>query len=89
MLLPYVVNDSVPSQDTHTDHLEGTHEEPTNDVISQDEPSVPPRRSNRERRPAIPNDYIVYLQEHVLTLGFIRTQDPIKKPKSIFTPING
>ena len=42
----------------------------------QPQESMPLRRSTREKRSAIPNDYFVYLQEHEVNLG-IEEDDPI------------
>ena len=37
---------------------------------------MPLRRSIRERRNAIPDDYVVYLQEHEVDIGMME-DDPI------------
>ena len=43
---------------------------------------MPLRRSTRERRSAIPNDYVVFLQEHEVDIGMAET-DPINVRQAI------
>jgi len=54
-------NTVVPLQGTDTVHPEVN---PTDEVEPENSQSQVPRRSTRERKSAIVNDYIVYLQEH-------------------------
>jgi len=54
-------NTVVPLQGTYTVYSE---EDPVNEVELENLQSQVPKRSARERRSAIANDYIVYLQEH-------------------------
>jgi len=58
-------NTAVPLQGTDTVHLEV---DPADEVESKNSQPQVPRRSTRERRSAIANDYIVYLQEHELDI---------------------
>ena len=49
---------------------------------------IPLRRSERERRPTILDDYIVYLQEHEYNVGHVSDLDTYKEvivsPRSNF-----
>ena len=66
----------VVGQDTDAGHHTVPELSPTNVVKPQQPQSeVPLRRSIRERRSAIPDDYIVYLQEHEFDIGL--EDDPI------------
>jgi len=59
-------NTVVPLQGTYAVHLEV---EPANMVEPENLQPQVPRRSTKERRSAITNNYIVYLQEHVFDVG--------------------
>jgi len=59
-------NTVVPLQGTYTVHLEVNH---ADEVESENFQLQVPRRSTRERRPIISNDYIVYIQEHEFDIG--------------------
>jgi len=48
-----------------------------------------PRRSIRERRSAIANDYIVYLQEHEFDIGLEDDPTSLNEANSAFTPLSG
>nr|KYP40967.1 hypothetical protein KK1_037682 [Cajanus cajan] len=48
---------------------------PEEQTLSPQEP-MPLRKSTRERRSAIPDDYIVFLQEHEAGIGLME-DDPI------------
>jgi len=58
-------------------HLQSTitvHPEVELNLVNEVKPEdpqtqVPPRRSTRERKSAIVNEYVVYLQEHELNIG--------------------
>ncbi|KAJ9535448.1 hypothetical protein OSB04_un001427, partial [Centaurea solstitialis] len=80
VLIPIVVQDATPVQNTN----EGV-------PLVQDNNEVPPtveqtqklkKRSTRERRSAIPDDYIVFLQEHETQIG-IREDDPINLKEAL------
>ena len=45
---------------------------------------IPLKRSERERRPAISDDYIIYLQEHEYDVGDV--SDPTTYKKAIASP---
>ena len=66
-------NTVVPVQGTNIVHPEVDHADKVEPKNSQ--PQVP-RRSNRERRSAVTNDYIVYLQEHEFDIGLRMTPHP-------------
>ena len=55
------------------------------DQAQQPQEPVPLRRSTRERRSAIPNDYIVFLQEHEADIG-MEENDPINLRQAIESP---
>ena len=65
-----------------TDHYDEPLIQPTEEgnknPIQENEPL---RRSHRERRPAIPNDYIVYLQEHEFDIGVERDPESFTQVK--------
>ena len=63
-------------QDADANHQTNHELPPTNtEEPQQTQVEVPLRRSNRERRSAIPDDYMVYLQEHEFDIGL--EDDPI------------
>ena len=51
-------------------------------VQTQQHQEVPSRRSIRERRSAIPDDYIVFLQEHEVDV-FLAEDDPINLQQAL------
>jgi len=59
-----------------TTNQDNVREPPIQEVIPEEQ-TLPPqepmplRRSTRERRSAVPNDYIVFLQEHEVDIGVI------------------
>ena len=63
-------------QDADANHQTNHELPPTNtEEPQQTQVEVPLRRSNRERRSTIPDDYMVYLQEHEFDIGL--EDDPI------------
>ena len=70
VILPNIVQDDASAQDNN----EVLPQEPT--VQTQQPQEVPLRRSIRERRNAIPDDYIVFLQEHEVDVN-LEEDDPI------------
>ena len=80
-------------QDSIPDLVQGTIDqdnvrEPPNQEIIPEEQTLPPqepmplRRSTRERRTAIPDDYIVFFQEHEVDIG-VMEDDPISFRQAI------
>uniref|UniRef100_A0A6N2MTR1 Integrase catalytic domain-containing protein n=1 Tax=Salix viminalis TaxID=40686 RepID=A0A6N2MTR1_SALVM len=74
-------------QDSIFDHVENiTNQDnveapPIQEIVSEEQPrapleSMPLRRSTREKRSAISDDYIVFLQEHEIDIG-VMEDDPI------------
>ena len=61
-----------PTQDNLVFHEEQT-QDPQEPMLHE---SIPLRRSTRERRSAIPDDYVVFLQEHEENNGMME-DDPI------------
>ena len=70
VILPDIVQDVASAQDNN----EVLPQEPI--VQTQQPQEVPLRRSTRERRSAIPDDYIVFLQEHEVDVN-LAEDDPI------------
>ena len=80
-------------QDSIPDFVQGTIaqdnvKEPPNQKIILEEQTLPPqepmplRRSTRERRTAIPDDYIIFLQEHEVDIR-VTEDDPINFRQAI------
>ncbi|KAL8157842.1 hypothetical protein AgCh_002526 [Apium graveolens] len=68
------------------DNTEIPHEEPIEQTQQPHESQdVPLRRSTRERKSAIPDDYVVFLQKHEDGVG-IGEDDPVKLQQAITTP---
>ena len=70
VILPDIAQDDASAQDNN----EVLPQEPI--VQTQQPQEVPLRRSTRERRSAIPDDYIVFLQEHEVDVNLVE-DDPI------------
>ena len=73
-------------QGTSTVHPEV---DPADEVEPENSQPQVPRRSTKERRSAIANDYIHYLQEHEFDIGLRMTPHPWMRPNSVFTLLNG
>ena len=68
------------------DNTDIPHEEPTDQTQQPHESQeVPLRRSTRERKSAIPDDYVVFLQEHEDGIG-IGEDDPINLQQAMQSP---
>ena len=69
-------------------HLVATiDDEPIEDVDSVAlDVDIPLRRSERARKLAISDDYIVYLQEHEYNVGDVSIRLPTKKPLLVLHP---
>ena len=70
VILPNTVQDDASAQDKN----EVLPQEPI--VQTQQPKEVPLRRSTRERRSAIPDDYIAFIQEHEVDVN-LAEDDPI------------
>ena len=85
VVLPQHENTVVPLQGTNTVH-------PKVDPAGEIEPEIlqpqVTRRSTRERRSAIANDNIVYLQEHEFDIGLEDDPTSLNEAKLSITPIN-
>ena len=57
-------------------------------VVESPQPA-PLRRSQRERRPAITDDYVVYLQESDFDIGIRRIRFRFHKPWKVMILVNG
>ncbi|KAJ9538265.1 hypothetical protein OSB04_030998 [Centaurea solstitialis] len=84
LLIPIIVQDATPVQNTNegVPLVQDNNEVPPTIEQTQQTQEVPLRRSNRERRSAIPDDYIVFLQEHEAQIG-IREDDPINLKEAL------
>ncbi|KAJ9561477.1 hypothetical protein OSB04_006637 [Centaurea solstitialis] len=84
VLIPIVVQDATPVQNTNegVPLVKDNNEVPPTVEQTQQTQEVPLRRSTRERRSAIPDDYIVFLQEHETQIG-IREDDPINLKEAL------
>jgi transposase InsO family protein len=80
-------------QDSIFDHVENTTNQdnveapPIQEIVPEEQPrapleSMPLRRSTREKRSAISDDYIVFLQEHEIDIG-VMEDDPISFHQAI------
>ena len=70
-MIPIIVQDATPFQSTNegVPQVQDNNEVPPPVEQTQQTQEVPLRRSTRERRSAIPDDYIVFLQEHETQIG--------------------
>ncbi|KAJ9536278.1 hypothetical protein OSB04_un000550 [Centaurea solstitialis] len=84
VLIPIVVQDATPVQNTNegVPLVQDNNEVPPTVEQTQQTQEVPLRRSTRERRSVIPDDYIVFLQEHETQIG-IREDDPINLKEAL------
>ncbi|KAJ9564656.1 hypothetical protein OSB04_000622 [Centaurea solstitialis] len=84
VLIPIVVQDATPVQNTNegVPLVQDNNEVPPTVEQTQQTQEVPLRRSTRERRSAIPDDYIVFLQEHETQIG-VREDDPINLKEAL------
>ena len=79
-----IVQDATPFQSTNegVPLVQDNNEVPPPVEQIQQTQEVPLKRSTRERRSAIPDDYIVFLQEHETQIG-IREDDPINLKEAL------
>ncbi|KAJ9554358.1 hypothetical protein OSB04_018403 [Centaurea solstitialis] len=84
VLIPIIVQDATPVQNTNegVPLVQDNNEVPPTVEQTQQTQEVPLRRSTRERTSAIPDDYIVFLQEHETQIG-IREDDPINLKEAL------
>ena len=78
VVVPAVIAQHNNGQEQHINDQTLHHEDVNNDPIV-DEPQL--RRSQRERKSAIPNDYVVYLQESEVDLGI--NDDPVSFSQAV------
>lgn len=79
IIVPEYVQDFTPVTTPETIQVpieDNIDELPHEDQTQQPQEPMPLRRSTRERRSAIPNDYVVYLQEHEFSIG-VMDDDPV------------
>ena len=74
--IPDIVQEATPDEDNVIEPPAHVQQLVPEEQTQQPQEPVPLRRSTRERRSAIPDDYIVFLQEHEVDIG-VMEDDPI------------
>ena len=80
--IPDIVQEAIPNQDNVVDPPAQVQQiVPEEQTLQPQEPMLL-RRSTRERRSAISDDYVVFLQEHEVDIGLVE-DDPINFRQAI------
>ena len=80
--IPDIVQEAIPNQDNVVDPLSQVQQIVPEEQTLQPQEPMPLRRSTRERRSAISDDYVVFLQEHEVDIGVVE-DDPINFRQAI------
>ena len=74
--IPDIVQEAIPDQDNVVDPPAQVQQIVPEEQTLQPQEPMPLRRSTRERRSAISDDYVVFLQEHEVDIGVVE-DDPL------------
>ena len=74
--IPDIVQEAIPDQDNVLDPPAQVQQIVLKEQTLQPQEPMPLRRSTKERRSAISDDYFVFLQEHEVDIGVVE-DDPI------------
>ena len=80
--IPYIVQEAIPDQDNVVDPPAQVQQIVPEEQTLQPQEPMSLRRSTRERRSAISDDYVVFLQEHEVGIGVVE-DDPINFRQAI------
>jgi transposase InsO family protein len=80
--IPDIVQEATPDQDNVIISPSESQQLVPEEQTLQPQELMPLRRSTRERRSAVPDDYIVFLQEHEVDIGVVE-DDPINFRQAI------